>query len=130
MTLFVDASAIIAILAGEPDREQLVARLVGEELLWSPLSQWEAIVGLAKAVRVDLDEALRRVFAFGEDWRIRMVAIGENEGGIALQAHSLYGKGNHPAALNFGDCFAYACASANNARLLYKGNDFSQTRLA
>lgn len=41
-----------------------------------------------------------------------------------------YGKGRHPAALNMGDCFAYACAQAHRARLLYKGEDFARTDLA
>jgi ribonuclease VapC len=41
-----------------------------------------------------------------------------------------YGKGRHPARLNMGDCFAYACAKTNDARLLYKGDDFSHTDLA
>jgi ribonuclease VapC len=46
---------------------------------------------------------------------------------LAIDAYARYGKGRHPAALNFGDCFAYACARAANAPLLYKGDDFPQT---
>jgi ribonuclease VapC len=42
----------------------------------------------------------------------------------------MYGKGNHDARLNMGDCFAYACAKANGAKLLYKGGDFALTDLA
>ena len=42
-------------------------------------------------------------------------------------AYAQFGKGKHPAALNMGDCFAYACARANNARLLFKGADFSRS---
>ena len=48
----------------------------------------------------------------------------------AVSAHARYGKGHHDARLNMGDCFAYACARTNNARLLYKGDDFSRTDLA
>jgi ribonuclease VapC len=46
---------------------------------------------------------------------------------LALDAFRRYGKGRHPAALNFGDCFAYACAKHHKVPLLHKGNDFSQT---
>ena len=49
---------------------------------------------------------------------------------IALDAYQTYGKGRHPAGLNMGDCFAYACAKVNDARLLYKGDDFARTDLA
>ncbi len=46
---------------------------------------------------------------------------------VARDAWRRYGKGNHPAALNFGDCFAYALASTTGESLLFKGNDFAQT---
>ena len=49
---------------------------------------------------------------------------------MALDAFQRFGKGHHPASLNMGDCFAYACAKTNSARLLYKGNDFANTDLA
>jgi len=49
---------------------------------------------------------------------------------LALDAYARYGKGRHRAALNMGDCFAYACAKANRAKLLYKGDDFVHTDLA
>ncbi len=48
----------------------------------------------------------------------------------AVDAYADFGKGRHLAALNMGDCFAYACAKANGAKLLYKGNDFTHTDLA
>ena len=47
--------------------------------------------------------------------------------GLALEAFERFGKGRHPAALNFGDCFAYARARSARAPLLYKGDDFAQT---
>jgi ribonuclease VapC len=51
-------------------------------------------------------------------------------GHAALQAFARYGRGRHPAQLNMGDCFAYACARARNVQLLYKGDDFARTDLA
>ena len=61
---------------------------------------------------------------------IEYVGIGRTEAELARLAYEKFGKGRHPAALNMGDCFAYACAKANNAKLLFKGDDFSQTDIA
>jgi uncharacterized protein with PIN domain len=54
-------------------------------------------------------------------------SIGERECDFAEKAYAEYGKGRHPAALNMGDCYAYACARANRAKLLFKGKDFTKT---
>ena len=62
----------------------------------------------------------------GQPWA-RFVSIGERELDFATQAYAEFGKGRHPAALNMGDCFAYACAKANRAALLFKGDDFGKT---
>lgn len=70
------------------------------------------------------------VAAFTRENGFALVAIGERETAVALDAYQRYGKGTgHPAKLNMGDCFAYACAKTNNARLLYKGVDFTHTDL-
>ena len=58
------------------------------------------------------------------------VGIGEREFEIAADAYAQYGKGRHPAALNMGDCNAYACTKANRAKLLFKGDDFAKTDIA
>jgi ribonuclease VapC len=57
----------------------------------------------------------------------RIVEIGVAEGQLAVEAHARYGKGVHPARLNMGDCFAYACAKVHGVPLLYKGEDFAMT---
>jgi ribonuclease VapC len=62
--------------------------------------------------------------------RFELVGIGERESEIAAEAYAQFGKGQHPAALNMGDCFAYACAKSNQAKLLYTGDDFAKTDLA
>ena len=49
---------------------------------------------------------------------------------VLADAYAQFGRGRHPAALNMGDCFAYACAKSNQARLLYTGEDFAKTDLA
>jgi ribonuclease VapC len=56
-----------------------------------------------------------------------MVPIGGLEFDLAADAYARFGKGRHPAKLNMGDCYAYACAKANQARLLFKGGDFVKT---
>ena len=58
---------------------------------------------------------------------LQCVGIGDREYDLALQAYAQFGKGRHPAGLNMGDCFAYACAKAHNAALLFKGEDFPKT---
>lgn len=68
--------------------------------------------------------------AYAEVLALELVVIGSQELGIALDAYEAYGKGRHRAKLNMGDCFAYACAKTNGARLLYVGNDFTHTDLA
>jgi ribonuclease VapC len=58
---------------------------------------------------------------------IRMVDVAPETARIALDAFDRYGKGRHPARLNFGDCFAYACARHLGEPLMFKGSDFPQT---
>lgn len=131
MSLFLDASAIVAIIAREPEAVRLSQRLDWEpEPISSALALWEACRGLANARGIDLDEARTTVALFLQDFAIRIVAIQAADGELALDAHERYGKGNHPARLNMGDCFAYACAKTHGAELLYKGDDFAQTDLA
>ncbi len=65
--------------------------------------------------------------AFVEEAKIALVAFDAEQSEIARAAFLKYGKGRHPAALNFGDCAAYALAKSKSIPLLYKGNDFSKT---
>lgn len=60
----------------------------------------------------------------------RVFAFDAPQARLAHEAYQRYGKGRHPAALNFGDCLSYAAAKAKGARLLYVGDDFSRTDLA
>ena len=132
MILFLDASAVVAMLAREADALDLADRLdEADELVWSPIVQWEAAAALARIRKIDPHDARSDVYEFGREWSVRSVSIGDFEGEIAFEAFGLYGKGRkHPARLNMGDCFAYACAKTSQARLLYKGNDFIHTDLA
>ena len=59
--------------------------------------------------------------------RVTLVPISATECTAALAAHARFGKGRHPARLNLGDCFAYACAKVHGVPLLFVGDDFPQT---
>src|SRR5271154_7103521 len=67
---------------------------------------------------------LDRFFAFAG---IEIVGVTPEQAELAVEAFRRYGKGRHPIRLNIGDCFPYALAKATGERLLFKGNDFSQT---
>jgi ribonuclease VapC len=126
--MFVDASAAIAIIAGETDGAALAAELDRAETVFlSPISYWETVLGLTRAKVVGVAEAREIVDAFMAETRAVMLDITRDVGGLAIEASARFGKGRHPAALNMGDCFAYACAMSIGAPLLFKGNDFSQT---
>lgn len=122
---------MIAILADEPERDRLMSELLDDpDPIGSAMSLWETVSGLRRSHGVGIDEARRRVEHMLATVAIRVVAIQGGEMALALDSYQQLGKGRHPAALNMGDCFAYACAKTNDARLLYKGDDFSRTDLA
>jgi len=126
--IFVDASAMIAMMANESDADELADRLGAERLrLCSAVSVWETIAGLCRTYTFSVPSARTEVRSFVELNDLKFVSIGEAEFDLATQAYAEFGKGRHPAALNMGDCFAYACAKANRARLLFKGDDFTKT---
>ena len=139
--MVIDASVIIAVLNGEPGAAEF-EREIDEQrgkLLVSPLTLYEATLGLARTRSAasknspprNIEYARAAVRAFVEENRIREIDVTPDIGTRAIDAASRYGKAvGHPADLNFGDCFAYACAKALGASLLYKGGDFSRTDLA
>ena len=131
MIAFLDASAMVAIMTNEAEGFELERRC-GEasELVSSAIAAWEAARAVARKRVVPVAVAYEEVETFLSSFAIRIVAIGTLEARSAAAAHDRFGKGVHPANLNMGDCFAYACAKTNNAALLYKGNDFAQTDLA
>jgi ribonuclease VapC len=138
--MFVDASVIVAILAREPGYEEIEKRLATLEgaFFVSPLVKFEASAALARHKAEGakpspslLRQAQRAVDTFVEDLGADEIAISPEIGRLAIDACAAYGKAvSHIADLNFGDCFAYACAKALNVGLLYKGADFAQTDLA
>ena len=128
MTVFIDASAIVAMIAKEPEASSFADAMRGRSgLITSPLAIWEATRGVESARGVALAEARALVQDFAEASSLRVVSIDAEDAQRALDAHERFGKGIHPAKLNFGDCFAYAVARRHKADLLFKGDDFAQT---
>jgi ribonuclease VapC len=126
--MFIDASAGIAILGGEEDADMLANRLEqARKRLVSPLSLYETVVGLARKRACPLEEAQALVDLFVAELDAEVVDISPIIGLFAVEAFSRFGKGRHPADLNMGDCFAYACARAHRVPLLFTGNDFVHT---
>lgn len=129
--MFVDASALCAILLGEEGRASLEERIARtDHPLTSAVAVWETARALVREQGIDVAQALIDVEEFLERGRFAVVPIGVAEQRLALQAFDRFGKGRHPASLNMGDCFAYACARSHGVPLLYKGDDFSQTDIA
>jgi len=126
--MFVDASSLTAILADEPELSDLVARLEkASTKTTSPLAVWETAVAISRILSIPVPDASRAVSDYLENAGITVVAIPPDAADIALDAFHRFGKGRHPARLNMGDCFAYACARQLALPMLYKGNDFVLT---
>lgn len=132
MTVFVDASALVSMMTAEEDDELLVRQLAPHNLrLYSAVVWWETAVAIARKRKISVEETADEMETFIADFGMRPVTIGPGEAREAAVAWQRYGKlSGHSAQLNMGDCFAYACAKTNDARLLYKGNDFSHTDVA
>jgi ribonuclease VapC len=127
--MFVDASAIIAILTREPDSDRLADLLDGApEPFTSPVAIFEAVLGICRKRQATVEQATVEVGRFLETAGIRTVPVTPSDGVIALQAASRFGKGRgHPAQLDLGDCFAYALAKTAGSSILCKGDDFPRT---
>jgi ribonuclease VapC len=126
--MFVDASAMVAILVEESDAAALTKRLEqAVERYTSPIALYEAVVGVARVCNVPIRAAETILDRFLERATVRVVPITAETGRGAISAFERYGRGRHPAALNMGDCFAYACASELDIPLLFKGDDFPLT---
>ena len=95
--------------------------------LTSPLAVWETVVALVRTRAIAFEGAEDLVRRFLVTGSVEMVPVTAAIGRLAIEASRLYGRGRHPADLNFGDCFAYACAKSQGVPLLFKGNDFSRT---
>jgi len=126
--MFVDASAIVALITNESDADLLENKLeIASEVITSPMAIYEAVLGIVRKRTCSLDVSRESVDALLREAEIKTVPINEIIGNEAIDAFQKFGRGNHRAALNMGDCFAYACAKIHRVPLLFKGNDFVHT---
>lgn len=126
--MFLDASAIIAMIAGESDAASLAARLGQvQQAITSPIAIYEAVLGLARVGNISIADASALIDAFLAEIGATVMPIDAACGQAAVAAFDRFGKGRHPAALNLGDCFAYSCAQQHHVPLLCKGADFPRT---
>src|SRR5271170_2289541 len=127
--MFVDASAIVAILTREAEADALADALDrADGAITSAVAVFEAALGVCRKRHASVAEAQADVNEFLAVAGVRTVTIGDREAATALDAFARYGKGRgHPAQLNLGDCFAYAVAKNHEALLLFKGDDFGMT---
>ena len=126
--MIIDTSAVLAILLGEPDAGRY------EDAIAAAWPRRMSAVGLLEAAMVvesrggaaaghELDVLLEKA-------AVELVPVTSEQAIAARRAWRRFGKGNHPAVLNFGDCFAYALADTMGEPLLFKGGDFTRTDIA
>jgi len=123
--MVIDASALIAILLNEAEMEAFARAIAPDpKRLISAFNLLEAAIMIeakkGEAVGIELDLLLHRA-------RIETVAMSAEQVELARTAWRVYGKGNHAAGLNIGDCCGYALAKYSGEPLLFKGGDFALT---
>ena len=123
--MVIDTSALLAILLNEPERRRFNETIEAAD---------SSVISIASFVETSIvietrlgAEGLRDLDLFLGVAGIALVEIDIEQGHAARRAFSEFGKGRHPAGLNFGDCFSYALAKARGERLLFKGDDFAKT---
>lgn len=124
--MIVDSSALVAIVLREPGWEGLVDRLGAGPAGAGAPTLAEAGVVLAAKLGARGRSLLARLLQEAE---IAVVPFTDEHWPIAIDAYARFGKGRHPASLNFGDCLTYAVARLAGQRLLYVGDDFARTDL-
>lgn len=127
--MFVDTSAIIAIIADEPEAEAFAAKLSeASRPITSPLVVLEAVMRLSSLLNIGPGDAETLVRDLIDEAGVWVAPIDDATAVHAVAAFAAYGKGRgHPARLNLADCMTYACAKAHRVPLLFKGDDFSRT---
>ncbi len=123
--MVIDTSALIAIMAGEPERRAFIEAIAGAEtcLIAAPAMLESSIVLLSRAG----EGRLQDLRDFCTRAAVETVPFGSEHVALALEAFQRFGKGRRPAGLNFGDCFSYALAKVTGEALLFKGDDFART---
>lgn len=124
--MIVDASAVLAILLDEPEGRTFSELLLtsDDRHAMSPVNYLEAAVKVDSPAHRTKSQDLDPLLKVHD---VSLAFVTPEQAQFAREAYQRFGKGNHPARLNLGDCFAYALSKARGEPLLFKGNDFRQT---
>lgn len=126
--MVIDSSALVAILADEPERAAFVEAIEADEMR---LLSAATFVEVSIVIEARHGAAGSRYFdLFLDRAGVEIVPVDEEQAREARRAFTRFGKGRHPAGLNFGDCFSYSLAIALGEPLLFKGDDFPRTDVA
>lgn len=123
--MIIDSSAVLAIFLQESDGRRYLRAVMDADSRRMSVSNW-----LEATMVVDRrgnDLAVNWLEDFMHDAQIELMPVSVSQAAIARRAWRIFGRGVHPARLNYGDCFAYALAKETREPLLFKGNDFAQT---
>jgi ribonuclease VapC len=125
--MVLDASVIVAILMREPGHELLLQRAAAAPFLFTGAA---TLVETAMVMASKLEKkGLEGLEHFLRSNGVKILPFTQDHYEVAVSAFLRYGKGRHPAGLNFGDCLSYAMAKMAGMPLLYAGGDFAQTDL-
>ena len=123
--MILDTSALLVVLLDEPDADHFERTIgIAEVCRMSVANYLEAIMVIEGRLG---DAGGREIDNYLEEAGVDLVSVTPEQVQVARLAWRRYGKGNHPAGLNFGDCFAYALAEVSGEALLFKGEDFALT---
>lgn len=123
--MVVDSSALIAVLLDEPEAEDFRRTMHDAKSVWfSSVSYLEAAIVISSRSG---SEGLDCLNALLSGVRAEQIPFDEAQAALAVEAWQRFGKGRHPAKLNFGDCCSYALARHLDKPLLFKGKDFPET---
>jgi len=122
--IVVDTSSLVAILLFEPLRRELLEKIYAQGGIMAAPSVLEAYMVLRKHYGEQTQKVIDETLV---DLDIEIVPFSAEHAKVASQAFDQFGKGHHPAGLNFGDCIAYALAKGSGQALLFVGDDFGKT---
>jgi ribonuclease VapC len=124
--VIVDASAVLAVLLKEPEEHRFADMLVEarDKVALSPVNYLEIALRVDRGDMPDTSQKLHEILV---RMNVELVDVTPQQAQLAREAYQKFGKGNHSAKLNLGDCFAYALAKARGEPLLFKGEDFRLT---
>jgi ribonuclease VapC len=126
--MIIDSSALVAILLEEPEVLRLTTAIAETSICRLPASCLLEASMILLARRTE--DGVRNLDLYVARSRMEIAPFTESQARLARTAFERYGKGRHPAKLNFGDCMAYALAKETGEELLFKGTDFALTDIA